>query len=104
MNLIKIENDVFFISQRLREIDPSYQLFYNPSNSAYEVHTSSQAKNSYCFKVPFDAIDERTLFFAKKTRVENRDLIIKEIEQNNQQIYQSALKEQVNLLKEAICQ
>ena len=102
-NLVKIENDVYFISQRLKDIDSSYELYYNVISGCYEVHSFAQHGSSYCFKVPYNCLDERTLFFAKKTRSENRDEIIKELEQNNQRIYQKNLKEQVDLLKEALC-
>ena len=102
-NLIEIKNDCYFISQRLKEIDKSYQIFYNLKRKVYEVHSSKQEKNSYCFTVPYDELDERTLFYALKTRIENKDKIIKEIEQNNLEIEKKNTKMQVNALKELIC-
>ncbi len=102
MDYIEIENDVYYISSRLKEIDREYRLRYNLRRSCYEVHCLDQ-KDSYCFTVPFDQLDERTLLFALKTRRENRDKIIKEIEKNNEDVYNKQIKEQVKLLKEAIC-
>ncbi len=102
-NLIKIDCDNFFISERLKFIDSSYVIYYNLSDQCYEVHSIEQYKNSYCFKVPYRELDERTLFFAKKTRSENRYKLIKEIEENNRLLYEKNIKNQVNLLKEAIC-
>ena len=102
--LLRLESDVFFITERLKEIDQSYEVYYNLETLSFEVHSSLQPHNSYCFKVPYDCLDERTLFYALKTRSENRDLLIKEIEKNNQYIYEKNIKNQVSLLKEALCQ
>ncbi len=97
----KIENDCYFICQRLKEIDPSYEVFYK--NGRYEVHSFEQVKNSYCFTVPFGELDSRTIDFALKTRSSNREKIIAEIEKNNQLLYEKNIKDQVNLLKEGLC-
>lgn len=102
-HLVKIENDVFFICQRLKKIDSSYMVYYNLSDGFYEVHSSAQVKNSYCFKVPYSQLDERTLDYAIKTRAENRDKLLEEIESNNRMINERNIKNQVNLLKEALC-
>ena len=101
--LIKIENDVYFISQRLKEIDSSYLVYYNTISKNYEVHSKDQIKNSYCFRVPFDVLDERTIIHAKRTRIENRDRIIAEIERENLLLEQKNIKNQVEMLKEALC-
>ncbi len=103
MNLIKIIGDVFFICQRLKEVDESYEVYFNLSTKSYEVHSNKQQKNSYCFKVPYPILDERTIDYAIKTRAENRDKIIEEIELNNKLIEEKNIKNQVNLLKEALC-
>lgn len=101
--LIKIENDNYFIANRLKRIDESYEVYYNLDKRAYEVHSNTQSKCSYCFRVPFETLDERTLDYAVKTLAVNRDKIIKEIEENNQLLYEKNIKNQVNLLKEALC-
>ncbi len=101
--LIDIENDVYFISRRLKEIDKSYEVKYNLNQNAYEVHSNEQERNSYCFRVPYPVLDERTISYALKTRAENRDKLIEEIEKNNELLYQKNIKNQVNLIKEALC-
>lgn len=102
-NLLLIENDTYFISNRLKELDPSYVIYYNLSQACYEVHSHQQAKSSYCFKVPFDILDERTIIHAKRTRIENRDKIIAEIERDNYLLEQKNIKKQVELIKESLC-
>ena len=100
-NYLEINDDVYFICQRIKEIDKSYHILYNLSRHCYEVHSFEQ-KDSYCFSVPFGQLDERTLQFAYRTRRENQDKIIREIEKSNENLYKKQLKEQVNMLKEAI--
>lgn len=101
-NLIKIENDCYFICQRIKEVDSSYEIYYNIESSSYEVHSSAQVKNSYCFKIPYSGLDDRVIDFAYKTKVANMDEIIKEIDKHNQLLYEKELKKQVESLKEAI--
>ncbi|MBO5395177.1 MAG: hypothetical protein J6A28_04705 [Clostridia bacterium] len=100
--LIKIESDVFFIVQRLKEVDSSYEVYYNLHAKSFEVHSTEQHKSSYCFKVPFERLDSRTIDYAKKTRAENRDKLIAEIERNNLLLYEKKLRENVEILKEML--
>ena len=102
-NLIDIENDVFDITRRLKEIDASYFVKYNLTANRFEVHSSEQAKGSYCFSVPYGQLDERTLDYAQKTRFENFDKIINEIEKDNLLLEEKTTKQQVELLKEMVC-
>ena len=102
-NLIEIENDCFDICKRLKNIDPSYKVFFNWMRNCFEVHSFLQAKSSYCFSVTYSELDERTLDYALKTRSENRDKIIKEIEEHNKRVEEKNLRMQVNALKELIC-
>ena len=101
--LIKIENDVFFIANRLKEIDDSYEIYYNTHLNCYEVHSNKQIKNTYCFKVPFDFLDERTIHYARKTRYENMAQLLAEIERQNEFLYEKNVKQQACLLKELLC-
>lgn len=101
-NLIKIENDCFFICQRIKEVEPSYEIYFNIDSSSYEVHSKTQVKNSYCFKIPYSQLDDRVIDFAYKTKVENMDEIIKEIDKHNQLLYEKELKTQVESMKEAL--
>lgn len=102
LNYLEIKDDVYYICDRLKEIDESYFVLYNLSKKCYEVHSSNQ-KNSYCFEVPYSVLDERTLVFASRTASSRRDKLIEEIEKNNEEVYKRQIKQQVNLLKEAIC-
>ena len=102
-NLIEVENDCFDICKRLKVVDGSYKVFFNIKKLCYEVHSFLQTQSSFCFTVPYSELDERTIDYAVKTRSENRDRIIEEIEENNRRVEERNLKMQVNALKELIC-
>ncbi len=103
-HLIEVTSDVFYICQRLKDIDKDYYILFNLTSKKFEVHVRGQGKNSYAFTVPFDTLDERTLFYARKTRRERMDRLIAEIERENEKYYERAIKEGVDKIKEALCQ
>lgn len=68
MALIKIENDIFFLAERLREIDPDYFIALNTKSKNFEVHNSSQPINSFCLLVPKNKLDPSLVEYVRKTR------------------------------------
>ena len=98
-----IENDNLFVCQRLKEIDESYRVVFNLKKNQYEVHSIDQPYDTYSFAVPFSVLDERTVSYALKTRRENMDKIIKEIDFYNEKLYNQMIKQNVNKIKEALC-
>lgn len=93
MAYIKINQDVFNISDRIKEIDSDYFIVYNTKLKKYEVHNSSQNMNSYCLTCPYESLDCRLLEKTMQTRIINFDKIINEIEQNNKKIEQDEKNE-----------
>lgn len=83
--LIRIFEDVFDITKRLKEIDESYFVVYNTQKKKYEVHSSKQ-KNTYCLTVPTKTLDSRIVGLTLKTRRENYEKILKEIDETNEKI------------------
>ena len=82
--LIEIRNDVYFILDRIKEIDNGYKIFYNLAKKHFEIHNSKQKGDSYCLTVPFKVLDERTVNLVRKSRVENADEIFREIDKQNE--------------------
>jgi len=101
--LIEIKNDCFCICERLKDVDESYKVFFNLKRRCFEVHSFLQHGSTYCFTVPYSELDERTIDFALKTRSENREKIIMEIEENNRKVEQQNIKKNADALKELIC-
>ena len=69
-----VEHDLCNIADRIRKIDPSYYIVFNKRNGRYEVHSTDNIGASFCFLVPYDELDARTLVYCRETRVE-RDVI-----------------------------
>lgn len=96
--LVEILDDVFFIGNRIREIDKDYRIFFNTKRKKFEIHCIGQIGNSYCLTVPFSCLDARTVELVRKTRIENRERLINEIDLENQKIQE---KNQKNILNDA---
>lgn len=82
--LIEIQNDIYFINSRIKEIDKNYQIFLNTVKKKFEVHNKEQIGDSFCLTVPYPLLDDRTVKFVRKTRIENRKKIFEEIEKHNE--------------------
>lgn len=83
---LKEVKDIFNIHQRIREIDDGYRIFYNTKLSRFEIHNLNQKKDTFALVVPYDQIDARVITLVRKSRVENFDKIINEIEESNEKI------------------
>ncbi len=81
---ILIEKDLYDISDRIKEIDDSYYILYNPKNRKFEVHSSLQKNNTLALILPFEKLDARTVEYVRKTRRERFAQILKEIEAANE--------------------
>lgn len=79
MELQKIRHDLFGIAKRLKSIDRRYELFFNRKKNRYEIY----ANGAMQMALPFERLDARTLTYARKTRLENLEKIIAEIEEEN---------------------
>ncbi|MDD4110357.1 MAG: hypothetical protein PHS54_02260 [Clostridia bacterium] len=84
--LIEIQNDIYFINSRLKEIDEKYQIYFNTKRNVFEVHNKGQIGDSYCLTIPYSLLDQRTIDLINKTKIENKEKILKEIEKNNEKI------------------
>ena len=97
-----IQNDVCFISDRIKEIDKNYFILFNLLKNKYEVHYLGQRGGTYCFTIPYDSLDDRTLFYTRKTKIENRAEIIAEIDKQNEKIEKDSKKIIRNKLEEVL--
>jgi hypothetical protein len=101
-NQMIISSDTFYISERLKEIDESYFLIFNFDKNKFEVHSSCQGVQTYCFTVPYNVLDERTIDYALKTRAQNLDEIISQIDKENEELEKTREKDAVKCLKEVM--
>lgn len=102
MAKIIVESDCLDILQRIKEVDSSYYIIFNTKSKKYEVHSNDQAFSSYCFTSPYAFLDERLVDYALKTRRQNKDKLIAEMEKENQKLIKNQQKKQKQLIFEEI--
>lgn len=79
----RIENDALDIAARLKEIDDGYFIVYNGYFKRLEVHNKKQGKNTFCLVVPSNRLNARTVELVRRTRAENADRLLAEIDFHN---------------------
>ena len=89
MELQRIRHDLFGIAKRLKSIDRRYELFFNRKKNRYEIY----ANGAMQMALPFERLDARTLTYARKTRLENLEKIIAEIEEENARLEIQKIRE-----------
>jgi len=80
--LIRIDEDLFDIAKRLKEIDSRYILYRNAKSDRFEIH----ADGALQIAVPFKELDARTLELARSTRIENADKLVAELDEHNRKL------------------
>lgn len=76
-----INNDLFFIVRRLKEIDCGYFVRFVPSLRRYEIHNRFNNGNTYCFSS--DKLDARVITKARRTSSGRVNELVDEIETEN---------------------
>lgn len=80
MELVSVKDDLFHIAKRLRQIDSRYRVYFNRKYNRFEIH----AQGAMQIALPFDRLDERSVEYVRKTRVENLEKLMREIEADNE--------------------
>ena len=97
-NLRRI-GDVFMVEQRLKEIDPGYEIYYNLIKKRYEVHNAASRGDSLVLVCPYDAVDSRLIGLVRKTRVERADALFREMEEENERIAKRKTQDEADEIK-----
>ena len=61
-----LDDSVYEIPQRIKEYDDSFFIVRNHKSQKFEVHSTDNLFNTYCFTVPYDELDSRTIDIAMK--------------------------------------
>lgn len=96
----EIESDCLDIVKRLKEIDKDYFVVFNTETHKFELHNRQQKRNTYCLTLPFETLDERTIFYVLKTSVKNCESLFEEMERKNKLLRQKQVKEILNDFEE----
>lgn len=78
-------NDIYFISEQIKQINPSYKLFYNTLHNRYEVHDLSNPFHSLCVTTK-DYPSSNLIKTLITTKKENMSALLKQIEEDNQKL------------------
>lgn len=89
---IKIEDDVFDIVARLKDIDDGYFVLFDTAKQSFEVHNKKQT-NTYCLSIPYECLDSRTLQLVNRTNIQYLDNIIEDIDRNNMELEKTNTKD-----------
>lgn len=79
-----VRRDLFDITDRIKEIDPDYFIFYSYRYRRYEVHNSAQRGGTLALVLPYDRLDERALRLVRRTRRERAEELLAETERQNE--------------------
>ena len=74
--LIPVSRDLYSVSERLKEIDERYELFYNVRLGRYEIYASGALQ----LTVPRGELGGRVLARVRETRIERAEKVLDEIE------------------------
>lgn len=77
---IKITDDLYDIAWRLRAVDDGYELYYDTVKKRYEIVADGRLQ----FVSPYSALDSRTVEYARQTRVERMDALIRQADAHNE--------------------
>lgn len=85
---IKIKNDLFDISDRIKEINPLLEIFYDTAKGKFLI-----MKGSAVYAViPYASLDVRALDYAYEVRPENADKLISDIDGFNEARRKNSVK------------
>lgn len=90
---IKVLTNVYFIPERLKEIDPHYFVLRNLEKGVFEIHNSGQRDSTYCLTLPFPELDARALELIRKTQTKNIARLIAEMDLENERLQNEKHKE-----------
>jgi hypothetical protein len=82
---IKIENDLFEISSRLKQIDSTYFVVYNTKKHRYEVYSTMQGKGNMCFALG-ESLNYYAIIKAHKTSIKRLKRVVNLLDIHNEKI------------------
>ena len=78
--------DMYNLYKRIKEIKPSYELFYSVKSHCYEIHDLENKNNSLCLSVKPELFDSRIIKKLFDTRRENMKKLFLLLEEENRKL------------------
>lgn len=86
---IRIKNDLYDIADRIKEINPDYEIFYDTEKEKFIL-----MKGKFVSSIlPYKTLDARTLDYVYETRPENSDKLLSEIDSYNERKRRDSVKQ-----------
>ncbi len=100
-NQILLNGDPCDICSRIKEIDENYFITFNLLENRFEVH-SCEGGDTLCLCLPYGQLDERTLDKTRRTRKENADKMIEQMDRENELLRQRLKTQAIEQIREVI--
>lgn len=91
---VEIQNDVFDVADRLKEIDGDYYPVYNLTRRRFEIHHRGRA-NTLQLVIPYDCLDARAIQRVKETRREWVENMLRDMDRQNAKAERSVSSQNV---------
>lgn len=92
MKYEEVTGDMCGIVGRLKEIDESYFVLRRRKSGRLELHSNAQKGGSLCAVLPYERLDCCTLEYARRTRRERAERLVKELERENEKLLRSQMR------------
>lgn len=96
---MKIIWDALDIAERLKEIDPEYELHYDRNTGKFTLR-DSRGNVQLTYRYP--TIDVRMIADARRTRIERMTAVLREIESANERAEESYHRAEENNIKDGL--
>ena len=94
--------DMFGLYIRIKDIKPSYKLFFNLKTKNYEVHDMSNKHNSLCLTIPKCELNACIIRKLHKTKRENMKSLFIEIESCNDKLEKQKISHEMEKAGDAM--
>ena len=79
---VRVEEDLFDISSRIKDVGREYFVLYDTKKKVYEIHSTMQKRNSFCFLLG-KRLDYYAIQKAHKTSIKWLKSTLKNIDNHN---------------------
>ena len=85
-NHIAVLSNATDIPARLKEVNRDFFVMLNRDTQRYEIHCASQPFDTLACTLPFDALDERALIYAREYASERFEKVVADMEAYNEHL------------------
>lgn len=97
-----VTDDLYGISERIRELEDGFFIVRNVLTGKYEVHSLDNIGGTRCFVVPYETLDARTIDMTRESLIATRgDAIMREIEEHNKALDAKKERDTKNYIQDA---